>query len=159
MNLFVFMLSFFSTTLNVGSSAFKNEGYIPAKYTCEGKNINPPLTIADVPKGTKSLVLIMSDPDAPVKVFDHWIVWNIPPSGMIEENSKIGIEGKNDFEVKGYKGPCPPNGTHRYFIMVYALDGMLNLKPSADKKMVEQVMKGHVIASGQLIGLYQKSLQ
>ena len=143
--------------LSVSSSAFENNKLIPSKYTCDGEDVNPPLTIEGVPDGAKSLVLIVDDPDAPMGTFDHWVVWNIPPTSKIEENAVPGTEGVNDFRKRSYGGPCPPYGTHRYFFKVYALDTKLDLSPNSRKKDVEKAMQGHVLAKGELIGLYRRS--
>ena len=133
-------------------------GRIPAKYTCDGDNVNPPLDVKGIPEETKSLVLIVDDPDCPTGTWDHWIVWNIPRKGKIEEDSVPGTEGMNDFRKQSYGGPCPPPGTHRYFFKVYALDKKLGLglEQSARKNDVERSMKGHIIAEGQLVGLYSR---
>ena len=104
----------------------------------------------------KSLILIVDDPDAPMGTWDHWIVWNIPPTDKIEENSVPGVEGMNDFRRRSYGGPCPPSGTHRYFFKVYALDTKLDLKPNSRKKDVERAMKGRILAQGEIIGLYRR---
>jgi Raf kinase inhibitor-like YbhB/YbcL family protein len=143
-------------TLTVSSPEFEHEAYIPIKYTCEGKNTNPPVNIKDIPKDAVSLVLIMDDPDAPGGTFDHWIVWNIQPTQTIIEDSVPGIAGKNSRGQKNYMGPCPPTGTHRYFFKVYALDTSLDLDDNADKKMVERALKDHIVAYGELMGLYKK---
>src|SRR5437870_4175246 len=101
--------------LIISSTVFVNKGIIPSKYTCDGENVNPPITIEDIPAGTKSLALIMDDPDAPNGIFDHWIIWNIRPMEMIIENTVPGTEGKNSFGKMKYQGPCPPEGkAHRY---------------------------------------------
>jgi Raf kinase inhibitor-like YbhB/YbcL family protein len=142
--------------LSVSSPAFENNKLIPSKYTCDGDNVNPPLTIEGVPDGTKSLVLIVDDPDAPMGTWDHWIVWNIPPTSKIEENTVPGTEGVNDSRKHSYGGPCPPSGTHRYFFKVYALDTKLDLNPNSRKKDVEKAMQGHMLAKGELIGLYRR---
>jgi len=142
--------------LAVTSPAFADGGHIPAKYTCDGDNINPPLDIRGIPEGTKSLVLLVDDPDAPMGTWDHWVVWNIPPEGKIGEDSVPGTEGMNDFRKHSYGGPCPPSGIHRYFFKVYALDTKLDLAPSSRKKDIERAMKGHIIAEGQLVGLYSR---
>jgi len=142
--------------LRVRSVAFSYGGHIPPKYTCEGENINPPLEVSGFPQKTKSLALIVEDPDAPKGVYDHWIVWNIPPNEAIAENSRPGISGTNSFGNTGYGGPCPPAGTHRYFFKVYALDNELDIRPGSDKKMLEEAMKDHVLASGELMAHYQK---
>jgi len=142
--------------LTISSPAFKNNGFIPAKYTCDGDDVNPPLNIEGIPKEAQSLVLIVDDPDAPAGTWDHWIVWDIPPIQKIEENSTPGTQGLNDFRRRSYGGPCPPSGTHRYFFKVYALDTKLRLDPNSRKKGVESAMKGHIIAQGQIIGLYKR---
>ena len=142
--------------LLITSSVFENKGLIPAKYTCDGDDVNPPLKIEGIPENTKSLILIVDDPDAPMGTWDHWIVWNIPPTDKIEENSVPGVEGLNDFRRRSYGGPCPPSGTHRYFFKVYALDTKLNLKPNSRKKDVERAMKGRILAQGEIIGLYRR---
>jgi len=143
--------------LTVSSPAFENNKLIPSKYTCDGDNVNPPLTIEGVPDETKSLVLIVDDPDAPMGTWDHWIVWNIPPTSKIEENTVPGTEGVNDSRKHSYGGPCPPWGTHRYFFKVYALNAKLNLNPNSNKKDVEKAMQDHILAKGELIGLYRRS--
>ena len=135
---------------------FKHNELIPAKYTCDCADINPPLRIEGTPEGTKSLVLIVDDPDAPMGTWDHWIVWNIPPMERIEEDSIPGTEGLNDFRKHSYGGPCPPSGTHRYFFKVYSLDTNLELDRNARKKHVEKAIKGHILAKGELVGLYQR---
>jgi len=144
--------------LSVMSSAFENNNFIPAKYTCDGDDVNPPLTIEGVPEGTKTLALIVDDPDAPMGTWDHWIVWNIPATtSKIAENTVPGTEGINDFRKRSYGGPCPPSGTHRYFFKVYALDVKLDLSPTSRKRDVEKAMQGHVLAKGELVGLYRRS--
>ena len=145
------------SSLTIISSAFDHNGDIPRKYTCQGENVNPPLKISNIPAGSKSLALIVDDPDAPGGTFDHWIVWNILPAEFISEKSIPGIEGKNHYNITHYKGPCPPSGTHRYFFKVYALDTMLELKPGVEKETLEKAMQPHTLASGELIGLYKKS--
>jgi hypothetical protein len=143
--------------LLVKSSAFEPNKQIPKKYTCDGNNINPPLTLEDVPKEAKTLVLIMDDPDAPMGTFDHWVTWNIPASTTkIGEHSVPGVEGLNGGRRQGYTGPCPPSGTHRYFFKVYALDTELNLSAKSTKRDVEKAMQGHILAKGELIGLYHR---
>lgn len=142
--------------LAVTSPAFENDKSIPSKYTCDGDDVNPPLIIEGIPEETKSLVLIVDDPDAPMGTWDHWTVWNIPPTSKIEEDSVPGVEGLNDFRRHSYGGPCPPSGTHRYFFKVYALDTKLNLDSNSRKKDVEKAMKGHILAKGELVGLYSR---
>jgi Raf kinase inhibitor-like YbhB/YbcL family protein len=144
--------------LSVESPAFENNKLIPAKYTCDGDNVNPPLTIEGVLEGTKSLVLIVDDPDAPMGIWNHWVVWNILPNARkIEENTVLGTEGISTSRKHAYSGPCPPYGTHRYFFKVYALDAKLNLNANSTKKDVEKAMQSHVLAEGELVGLYRRS--
>jgi Raf kinase inhibitor-like YbhB/YbcL family protein len=144
--------------LSIKSSAFENNKLIPAKYTCDGDNVNPPLTIEDIPEETKSIVLIIDDPDATMGTWNHWLVWNIPPATRkIEENTVPGTEGINTYRKHAYGGPCPPYGTHRYFFKVFALDTKLDLNPNSAKKDVERAMKNHILAEGELIGLYRRS--
>jgi Raf kinase inhibitor-like YbhB/YbcL family protein len=143
--------------LTVKSPAFEPNKQIPEKYSCDGENINPPLTIENIPKETKSLALLMDDPDAPSGTFDHWVVWNIPPStSKIAEHTVPGTEGLNSAREHGYHAPCPPSGTHRYFFKVYALDMELGLGANAKKKDVEKAMQGHILAKGELVGLYSR---
>ena len=139
----------------ITSTAFENRGFIPSKYTCDGANVSPPLVIGDIPEGTQSLVLVVDDPDA-IGTWDHWIVWDIPVRNKIEENSIPGTEGMNSSNKHSYGGPCPPSGTHRYFFKIYALDLKLSLKPNLRKKDVENAMKGHILATGQLMGKYKR---
>lgn len=127
------------------------------KYSCDGANVNPPLTIEGVPEETKTLVLIVDDPDAPAGTFNHWLVWNIPPTTRkIDENTVPGTEGLSTSRKHAYGGPCPPYGTHRYIFKVYALDTQLDLKSNSTKRDVEKAMKGHVLAEGELMGLYSR---
>jgi len=142
--------------LKVTSTAFENEGMIPEKYTCDGINISPPLDIKDIPEEAKCLVLIVDDPDAPKGTWVHWLAWNIPVTHHIKENVIHGIEGLNDFHQHHYGGPCPPSGTHRYFFKVYALDALIDLPADAKKEKLEELMSEHIIAFGELIGLYTK---
>ena len=143
--------------LTVKSSAFEQGKLIPTKYSCDGDDVNPPLEIQGVPKEAKTLVLAVDDPDAPSGTFDHWIVWNIPAATTkIAENSAPGTQGRTSFGKTGYGGPCPPGGTHRYFFKVYALDVELNLPPSSRKKDAEKAMQGHILAKGELMGLYRR---
>jgi len=145
-----------TATLDITSPAFSHNGLIPAKHTCEGENINPSLEVTGIPDEAKSLVLIVEDPDARHGIWDHWIVWNIPAKGTVVENTVPGIEGINSFKHHKYDGPCPPSGTHRYFFKVYALDTMLDLPSDSDKKKLEKAMEDHVLARGEIIGLYKK---
>lgn len=145
--------------MKIESSAFGNNQSIPSKYTCDGENISPPLKISGVPEGTKSLVLISDDPDAPMGTWVHWTVWNIDPQTQeIAENSLPpgAVEGETSFGKPGYGGPCPPSGTHRYFFKLYALDTSLDFDSSAKVKDIEQAMQGHVLDSAELVGLYKR---
>ncbi|CCB86168.1 MULTISPECIES: YbhB/YbcL family Raf kinase inhibitor-like protein [Parachlamydia] len=144
--------------MEIASPAFEHEQKIPQKYTCEGEDLSPPLEFHNVPDGAKSLTLIIEDPDAPKGVFDHWIVWNLPPTTqLLEEGAHVPMEGKNGFQVDKYRGPCPPPGNpHRYVIQVYALDIKLNLPKGSSKKSVLDAMGGHILAKAVLIGKYQR---
>lgn len=143
--------------LKVKSSVFEANKAIPKKYSCDGDDINPPLTIEGIPKEAKTLALILEDPDTSSGTFDHWVVWNIPASmGNIGENTQPGIEGQNGLRTRGYTGPCPPHGTHRYFFKVYALDVELKLAENSRKRDVEAAMQGHVLAKGELVGLFSR---
>ena len=143
--------------MRITSPAFENNQPLPARYTCDGEGINPPLLFAEAPENTKSFVLIVDDPDAPAGTWVHWVIFNIPKETReIKENSRIGSEGVNSSGSLGYEAPCPPSGTHRYFFKLYALDTMLSLLEKADKKTVDEAMQGHVIANTELIGLYSK---
>lgn len=142
--------------LKISSTAFDHDGVIPSRYTCEGEEVNPPLQIDKIPAGTKTLAIIMEDPDAPNGTFDHWVVWNIPPTSLIGGDSVPGECGKNGSGKTGYYGPCPPSGEHRYYFYVYALDEELKLESGADKAALQQAMEGHILAEGVLMGRYQK---
>lgn len=143
--------------LKVSSTAFEHEGMIPAKYTCDGNNINPPLDLEDIPEEAKCLVLIVEDPDAPHGTWVHWLMWNIPVTHHIKENEAHGTEGVNDFRQHHYGGPCPPSGTHRYFFKVYALDRILDLSPRTNKLQLEKAMSENILAFGELVGLYKRN--
>ena len=160
MNLIILyiMATIATTTLTVKSFAFKNNGFIPAKYTCDGSNINPDLMIDDIPANTKSLAIIVDDPDAPNGTFSHWVIWDIPvKNNIIKENSKPGIQGRNSMRENKYFGPCPTSGIHHYHFKVYALNTMLSsLSPNTDRKGLLNAMEGHIISSGYLVGLYER---
>jgi Raf kinase inhibitor-like YbhB/YbcL family protein len=142
--------------LKIESDAFSYNKPIPSKYTCEGESVNPELTINELPENTRSLAIIVEDPDAPKGTFDHWVVWNIRPAQQIPENMGEGTQGKNGKEQLGYTGPCPPSGRHRYFFKIYALDDFLNLPGGADKKSLLGAMHNHIIAAGEIMGTYEK---
>ncbi len=140
----------------IKSPAFEDNEFIPSQYTCDGANINPELSFADVPEKTVTMALIMDDPDAPNGTFDHWLMWNIPVTNKIEENSALGVQGKNGRLENKYTGPCPPSGTHHYHFKIYALDKKLDLSPDADKTKLLAAMEGHILSTGELTGLYKK---
>ncbi|HTG82988.1 MAG TPA: YbhB/YbcL family Raf kinase inhibitor-like protein [Geobacteraceae bacterium] len=145
--------------LRISSPAFANSGGIPAKYTCDGADESPPLSIEGVPAEAKALALIVDDPDAPVGTWVHWVVWNIPPeTRMVGENALPpgAAQGKNDWGRNSYGGPCPPSGSHRYFFKLYALDTTLALDASTTKKELEKAMKGHVVAQAETVGVYRR---
>lgn len=154
--------------MSIASSSFPNHGAIPARHTCDGHDISPELFWTEVPEGTKSLVLIVDDPDAPdpaapKRTWVHWVLYNIPPGaaglpeGVAAAELPAGTrEGLNDWRHTGYGGPCPPIGNHRYFHKLYALDMVLPDLKQPTKATLEKAMQGHIIASSELIGRYQK---
>lgn len=147
------------TTTNkfsISSTAFEHEGQIPAKYTCDGEGINPPIRIDHIPDDTQSLVLIVDDPDAPKGTFDHWIVWNIDPISHIDENSNPGLSGMNSAGKTGYHPPCPPSGSHRYYFHLYALSIWPDLDANANRKELEHVMNNHIVSEAVLMGRYER---
>jgi Raf kinase inhibitor-like YbhB/YbcL family protein len=142
--------------LKITSSAFKDNELIPARYTCDGDDVNPPLTIYQIPEETKSLAIIMDDPDAPKEVWVHWVMWNIPVTHQIRENEKKGLQGLNNSGKHQYNGPCPPSGIHRYFFKVYALNCLLDLSVNTTKHDLEKAMSDNIIGFGELTGLYKR---
>jgi len=142
--------------LQVASPSFGNNDKMPSKFTCDGDNIHPAISVKGVPKEAKSLAIILEAPDAMNGTVIHWVAWDIEPAGDIAEKSAIGTKGKNSHGVHGYMGPCPPEGTHHYHFKVYALDRMLGLREGSSSAQLEAAMKGHIIAGGELIGLYQR---
>ena len=141
--------------MQLTSAAFEPNEVIPSRYTCDGDDISPPLTLTGIPGGAVTLALIVDDPDAPGGTWVHWIEFNIAPSeGIVEAAVGIGREGRNSWGQTGYGGPCPPSGTHRYFFKVFALDLMLDLSEGASKQQLLAGMEGHVLAEAELIGLY-----
>jgi Raf kinase inhibitor-like YbhB/YbcL family protein len=155
-------------TLQIHSTGFADGGEIPARYTCDGADTSPPLAWVGVPANTRSLVLIVDDPDAPDPAaprmtWVHWVLYNLPPetAGLAEGVRDADLPppaagGVNDWKRTGYGGPCPPVGRHRYFHKLYALDTVLTGLSEPTKAQVETAMQGHVLAQGQLIGTYQK---
>ncbi len=143
--------------MKITSSAFGDRQQIPPQYTCNGENINPPLEFSDIPRGTKSLTLIVDDPDAPGGTWTHWVVYNISPTlREVRENSipDDGEEGITNFDKTGYGGPCPPSGIHRYFFKLYALNKTISIEGIDDKETVLKNMEGAIIAQSELVGLY-----
>ena len=143
--------------MKLTSPEFANNGFIPEKFTCEGEDINPALIIEDISANAKSLAFIVDDPDAPMGMWVHWVVYNMPITSRIGENSIPAEQGMNDFGRLNYGGPCPPSGTHRYFFKAYALDAQLNLKAGLTKQALEKAMQGHILQKAELIGLYKKT--
>lgn len=153
-------------TLTITSTAFTDQGEIPARYTCEGDDRSPPLAWSGVPAATKSIVLIVDDPDAPdpaapKMTWVHWLLYNLPPDcvGLPEAVGALPtgtLEGFNDFRRTAYGGPCPPIGRHRYFHKLYALDLILPDLKRPTKAALDKAMAGHVLAEAQLMGTYQK---
>ena len=155
-------------SLSLTSTSFSDGNSIPSIHTCDGPDISPPLSWSGLPPATKSLALIVDDPDAPdpaapQKTWVHWILYDIPadttglPQGARPENLPPGTrEGLNDWKKSGYGGPCPPVGRHRYFFKLYALDTMLPGLGKPAKAQLEQAMQGHVLERAELIGLYQR---
>ncbi len=138
----------------------------PKKYTCDGEDVSPPIEISGVGQKAKSLAIIMDDPDAPMGIFTHWVIWNIPantsrlPEGIppLEKVKELNaVQGKNDFGKIGYAGPCPPSGVHRYRVKVYALDTFLDLEPGSTKKDLEEAMKGHILQFGEATATYGRA--
>ena len=150
--------------MKVTSSAFEDGGMIPAKYTCDGADISPPLSWEGVPEGTMSIALISDDPDAPVGTWVHWVLFNLPgetrelPENIpAEETLANGAkQGTTDFGTVGYGGPCPPSGTHRYFFKVYALDTEIALESGADKSKLLKAMEGRILGQSELMGRYKR---
>lgn len=143
----------------VSSSAFTEGQEIPVKYTCDGENLSVPLAWSGIPQGTQTLALISDDPDAPGRVYVHWVLYDLPAdlSGLEEGVADIGTPGENSSGNLSYNGPCPPTGpAHRYFFKLYALDTALNLQAGASKEQVQEAMQGHILAEGQLMGTYQR---
>ena len=149
--------------ISVFSDVFENDDNLSSDYTCDGRNISPDVHWEGIPDGAKSIALIMDDPDAPGRPFVHWVLYNIPANSTgfstgVKKNKSLedgSIQGKNDFGRIGYDGPCPPPGKpHRYFFKVYALDTKQNLTSGMTKKQLEEAMSGHILAQGEIIGIY-----
>ena len=157
-----------SNQLTITSDAFANGQSIPAKYTCIGTDVSPPLAWGEPPAGTQSFALIMDDPDASIGTWVHWVLYNIPVERRslqedlpvtgknVPEGQGSLFTGKNSSGNIGYNGPCPPSGTHRYFFKLYALDETVGLLPGADKGELLKAMEGHILAQGELMGTFSK---
>lgn len=145
--------------MTISSPAFLHDQMLPSEYTCEGEGVNPPLVIADVPSETKSLLLILDDPDAPTGLFTHWVLWNIPPTIHEIEADSIpsgAVEGENSLGEVGYTPPCPPSGTHHYQFTLYALSSSLPYESGTPRDSVEDAMQQYVVDTAQLVGQYEK---
>jgi len=151
--------------LSLSSPVFQESEKIPSKYTCDGQDISPPLMWGEPPSGTQAFALIMDDPDAPGGVFTHWVIFNLPVDSRelpeaVPHNNQLdnkALQGMTDFGRVGYSGPCPPTGpAHHYLFSLYALDQPLDLNAGASKKQVLDAMQGHILAQGQLTGIYQR---
>ena len=140
------------------SSAFTEGGPIPREHTCDGKDAAPPLAWSGAPAGVETFALIADDPDAPGRVWVHWVLFNLPgTAAALPESLAEAEQGRNDFKRAGYGGPCPPPGKpHRYVFKLYALDAVLSLKAGATKADVERAIQGHVLGTAQLIGVYAR---
>ncbi len=155
---------FKEVSMKISSPAFHDGGFIPSTYTCDGRDISPELVWEDIPSQAKSLVLLCEDPDAPMGLFVHWVVFNIPPStsGLPQGVSSAELtrlsakQGRTDFGRIGYGGPCPPSATHRYFFKLYALDTLLSLPEGSTRIQVLKAMEGHILSSAELMGKYQR---
>jgi Raf kinase inhibitor-like YbhB/YbcL family protein len=154
--------------VRIRSDAFADGGSIPSVHTCEGADTSPPLAWSDLPAGTKSLALIVDDPDAPdpaapKRTWVHWVVYDLPPTtGALAEGASTSLpagahDGTNDWKRTGWGGPCPPVGRHRYFFKLYALDTVLGDRGPLTKAALAKAMEGHVLAHGELVGTYEKS--
>jgi Raf kinase inhibitor-like YbhB/YbcL family protein len=154
--------------LTLTSSAFHDHHAIPKRFTCEGEEVSPPLAWSGAPAGTRSFALIVEDPDAPdpdapQRIFVHWLLYNIPPEvNLLAEGAsttalpKAALQGRNDFGQARYGGPCPPIGRHRYFFKLHALDALLPADKPLDRKTLEAAMQGHVLEKVELVGTFQK---
>lgn len=147
------------------SAVFKYGDVIPSEYSCMGNDVSPELSWSGIPKGTNSIVLIMDDPDSQGGAFVHWVLFNIPAAAQklsadVKKSKTLddfSRQGMNDFGDIGYGGPCPPSGKyHRYYFRIYALDKMLELLPGASRNQVDNAMKGHILAKGELMGIYKR---
>lgn len=143
-------------SLLISSSAFHDGNMIPIKYSCKGKGLFPPLSIANIPKAAKSLAIIIEDPDAPRGIFTHWLIWNIDPHITTVDEGQLpeGVTGFNSAHTQQYIPPCPPFGSHRYIFHVYAVDTELNIPSTSERHQLEAALQGHILVSGMLMGRF-----
>lgn len=161
----LFSIPLYASDFKLTSPVFKEGEMIPREYTCDAENFSPPLEWNGAPGGAQSFALIADDPDAPAGLWTHWVIFDLPPTinnlpeGLpsIDRLANGEIHGRNDFKKNGYGGPCPPQGSHRYFFRLYALDTALRLEPGIPVKELKSAMNGHVIAEAQLMGRYQRT--
>jgi len=147
-----------TTSMKLTSTAFTDQASLPAQYTCDGEDVSPPLAWSDVPEKTQSFVLIVDDPDTAHGTWNHWLLYDIPADvRKIDEHRSAGIEGTTSMKTVGYHGACPPNGVHRYFFKLFALDTLLHILPAANKVQIEKAMEGHIMGQAELMGKYQRS--
>jgi len=151
-------------TFGLESEAFEAGKAIPRRFACDGEDLSPPLRWSDPPGGTKSFALVVDDPDAPMGTWDHWLLFDLDPAlrsldeGLgndAERERAVGTPGRNSWKRRGYGGPCPPGGTHRYFFRLYALDARLGLETGRDKKALLKAMESHILARAELMGTYE----
>ncbi len=145
--------------MKISTRAFSELRPIPERFTVDGDNVNPPLTISDVPPKTKSLALIFDDPDTLLGAWTHWLVWNIKPNTTVIPEASVppaAVVGSNDARLPKYVGPSPPRGTHRYVFRLYALDQKLNIPPGSDRDTLEEALHGHILAKAELLGRYAR---
>ena len=154
-----------SSKFELKTTSFTPGGFIPKRFTCEAANVSPALAWTDPPPGTQSFAIIEDDPDAPSGTFVHWVVYDLPAAyrklpEALSGNGQMpggGRQGTNDFSRTGYSGPCPPPGRpHRYFIRLYAVDAILNLRPAATRKELDAAMQGHILAQAELMGRFAR---
>ena len=146
--------------MRIASGDFMHNKFIPARFTCDGEDINPSLNFFEVPEKAVSLALIVDDPDAGGGGWVHWLVWDIDPKTVVIQPDEVPVgatEGTTSSGSTGYGGPCPPQGAHRYFFTLYALDDRLDLRPTDGKEELLQAMQGHIIDQAELVGLYEKN--
>jgi Raf kinase inhibitor-like YbhB/YbcL family protein len=145
--------------LTLTSTAFEDGGAVPRRHTCDGEDVSPPLIWSGAPDATRSLALIVDDPDAPGRTFLHWLAWGMGPDAAgLAEGERPPTEGTNDFGTIGYGGPCPPpgHGPHRYFFRLYALDTTVDVPAGSGRDELERAMRDHVLTSAELMGTHER---